>query len=122
MKKCLIVDDSATVRRVIRHIIMPLGFEIEEAENGQMALSVASNNMPDVILLDWNMPVMDGLTFLRQFRASSAGQNCKVIFCTTMNDLPQIEEALDAGADEYIMKPFDENIILNKFMQVGLVN
>lgn len=122
MTKCLIVDDSATVRRVIKQILVPLGIEVREAENGQEALAMTSQEMPDVVLLDWNMPVMDGLTFLRNFRVSAAAQACKVIFCTTMNDLPQIEEALDAGADEYIMKPFDENIILNKFSQVGLVN
>lgn len=122
MTNCLVVDDSSTVRRVIMQIIQPIGFELSEAENGEEAMNLIQMQMPDVILLDWNMPVMDGITFLRQFRSLPNSQKCKVIFCTTMNDLPQIEEALDAGADEYIMKPFNEEIILNKFAQVGLVN
>ena len=120
MTGCLVVDDSATVRRVIRQIITPLGYDVQEAENGHNALEKVMGQMPDVILLDWNMPVMDGLTFLRRFRALPNSSGCKVIFCTTVNDLPQIEEALDAGADEYIMKPFDEHIIMAKFSQVGL--
>lgn len=122
MTRCLVVDDSATVRSVIRQMLAPLGFEVTEADDGKQALDMTASVMPDFILLDWNMPVMDGLTFLRRFRGMPASRSCKVIFCTTVNDLPQIEQALDAGADEYIMKPFDEQIILSKLSQVGIVN
>lgn len=121
MTKCLIVDDSLTVRRVIRQILSPFRFDVIEAQDGQKALEMTLDDMPDLILLDWNMPIMDGLSFLRRFRALPHSQSCKVIFCTTMNDIPQIEEALDAGADEYIMKPFDESIMLSKLSQIGLV-
>jgi len=98
-----------------------MGLEVEEAEDGQRALDACRKRMPDLILLDWNMPVMDGLTFLKHLRRLPAGQQPKVIFCTTVNDLPHIEEALDAGADEYIMKPFDEAIIRAKLHQTGFL-
>ena len=77
--------------------------------------------MPDVILLDWNMPVMDGIDFLRELRNLPGGDIPKVIFCTTENDIESIQKAIDAGANEYIMKPFDSEIIQAKFAQVGLL-
>ena len=78
--------------------------------------------MPDAILLDWNMPNMNGIEFLRRLaRANAAATRPVVVFCTTENDVAHITEALDAGADEYIMKPFDRSIIEAKFAEVGLV-
>jgi two-component system chemotaxis response regulator CheY len=77
--------------------------------------------MPDVILLDWNMPVMDGLEFLRALRKQFGPENPPVVFCTTENDLSHIEAAISSGAQEYIMKPFDEEILIGKFSQVGLL-
>ena len=121
MKTCIVVDDSATVRHVVKHILVSLGLDVREAEDGARALDECRKAMPDLIMLDWNMPVMDGLTFLRRLRKIPSGQNPKVIFCTTINDLMHIEQALDAGADEYIMKPFDEQIIRTKLMQTGLL-
>ena len=77
--------------------------------------------MPDAILLDWNMPVMNGIEFLRELRKSVGGDAPVVVFCTTENDIAHIQSAMDAGANEYIMKPFDSEIIETKFAQVGLL-
>jgi two-component system chemotaxis response regulator CheY len=77
--------------------------------------------MPDAILLDWNMPVMSGIDFLRELRKADGGQTPVVVFCTTENDIAHIQEAIGAGANEYIMKPFDSEIIESKFTQVGLI-
>ncbi len=121
MKTCLIVDDSRVVRKVARKIFEELGFECREAEDGQQALDACTAEMPQVILLDWNMPVMNGIDFLRALRQLESGNTPKVIFCTTENDLKHIREALMAGADEYIMKPFDKTIIQEKLEQVGAI-
>jgi two-component system chemotaxis response regulator CheY len=120
-KSCLVVDDSKVVRMVARKILEGLNFAISEAENGQLALDACRRQMPDVVLLDWNMPVLDGLGFLKALRASEGGSAPVVVFCTTENDLSRIQEAIVAGANEYIMKPFDRDIIETKFAQVGLI-
>ena len=122
MKFCLIVDDSRVVRRFARDILKDLDFHTEEAENGSIALERCRRRMPDLILLDWNMPVMDGLEFLRALRAQPGGDHPKIVFCTTESDLGRIREAMSAGADEYIMKPFDSNIVAGKVAQVGLLD
>lgn len=121
MKQCLIVDDSSVIRKVARRILEELDFEITEAENGQEALEYCKSSMPDAVLLDWNMPVMDGFDFLIALRGQEGGQLPKVIFCTTENDADHITRAIDAGANEYIMKPFDKDIVEAKFQEVGLV-
>jgi two-component system chemotaxis response regulator CheY len=121
MKSCLIVDDSKVVRLVARRILEDLHFEIREAADGHAAMDACYRSMPDAILLDWNMPGMNGIDFLRKLRASAGGSRPIVVFCTTENDLAHIQEALSAGADEYIMKPFDSQIIEAKFEQVGLI-
>ncbi len=121
MKTCLVVDDSRVVRKVARRILEDLDFECSEAEDGKQAMDHCGQSMPDAILLDWNMPVMTGIEFLRRLRKMSGGMEPKVVFCTTENDLAHIQEALSAGANEYIMKPFDSEIIQTKFAQVGLI-
>ncbi|MEQ8968101.1 MAG: response regulator [Azospirillaceae bacterium] len=121
MKTCLVVDDSRVVRKVARKILEDLRFDCAEAEDGQQAMESCAQRMPDVILLDWNMPVMTGIEFLRRLRKMTGGLEPKVVFCTTENDLGHIQEALSAGANEYIMKPFDSDIIETKFAQVGLI-
>ncbi len=121
MKTCLVVDDSRVVRKVARKILEDLEFVCTEAEDGKQAMEACAKLMPDAILLDWNMPVMTGIEFLRRLRKMSGGNQPKVVFCTTENDLSHITEALGAGADEYIMKPFDSDIIETKFSQVGLL-
>ena len=121
MKSCLIVDDSKVIRKVARHILETLEFEVEEAGDGQEALSRCEQKMPDVVLLDWNMPVMSGMEFLRLLRQRGHSDQPKVVFCTTENDVPHIARALQAGANEYIMKPFDKDIVAEKFQEVGLM-
>jgi two-component system chemotaxis response regulator CheY len=121
MKHCLIVDDSAVIRKVARRILEQLSFRISEAEDGEQALAVCRADMPDAVLLDWNMPVMDGYEFLRELRRLPTGNTPKVVFCTTENDVGYIARAMHAGADEYIMKPFDKEIMTAKFQEVGLV-
>ncbi len=121
MKTCLVVDDSRVVRRVARQIVEDLGFECIEAEDGKQALEQCLIKMPDCVLLDWNMPVMTGIEYLRELRKVEGGNSPMVVFCTTENDMSKIMEALAAGANEYIMKPFDSDIIRSKFEQVGVL-
>jgi two-component system chemotaxis response regulator CheY len=121
MATCLIVDDSRVVRQIARKILEGLKFACTEAEDGKKAQQACAASMPDAILLDWNMPVMNGIEFLRELRKMPGGDKPKVLFCTTEADLNHIKEALAAGANEYIMKPFDSDIIQTKFSQVGLL-
>jgi two-component system chemotaxis response regulator CheY len=121
MKTCLVVDDSSVIRKVARRILEGMKFEITEAADGAEALGKCQEKFPDVVLLDWNMPNMDGIQFLRTLRKMPGGEKPKVVFCTTENDVGHIARALHAGADEYIMKPFDKEIVEAKFQQVGLV-
>lgn len=121
MKSCLVVDDSRVIRVVARRILEGLNFNVLEAEDGKQACEACEKAMPDAILLDWNMPIMSGIEFLRELRSTDAGKSPVVVFCTTENDLKHIQEAMMAGANEYIMKPFDSDIIQSKFAQVGLI-
>lgn len=119
MKRCLVIDDSRVIRKVSRHILETLGFSVEEAEHGQQGLEQCDQSMPDVILLDWNMPVMTGIEFISKLRRRPDGDKPKVVFCTTENDVSHIREAIDAGADEYVMKPFDHETLQIKLQLVG---
>lgn len=120
-KSFLIVDDSKFVRHVAKDILTKLGFETEEADDGITALEACEKKMPDAILLDWNMPRMDGLDFMRTLRKRPGGTEPKILFCTANNELDDVATALGEGADEYIMKPFDEDIVRTKLEQVGLL-
>jgi two-component system chemotaxis response regulator CheY len=118
---CLLVDDSSTIRTIVRPMLVNLGCRVSEAADGKQALDACIREMPVAILLDWNMPVMNGLDFLKALRASPGGDKPVVIFCTTENDISRISAAIEAGANEYIMKPFDQDILRSKFLQVGLI-
>jgi two-component system, chemotaxis family, chemotaxis protein CheY len=122
MSKVLLVDDSQTVRLVGRRIMSKFGFEVLEAEHGQSALEQIRQH-PDVhaVLLDWNMPVMNGLDFLQALRGLPLPQQPIVVMCTTENDMEHIVKAMESGANEYIMKPFTEEIIRDKFEEVGVL-
>jgi len=98
-----------------------LHVEVDEAENGQVALDRCRDAMPDVVLLDWNMPVMDGMGFLKSLRAEPDVKQPVVVFCTTERSLKHIRQAIEAGADEYIMKPFDQEIVQSKFEEAGIL-
>jgi two-component system, chemotaxis family, chemotaxis protein CheY len=121
MKMCLIVDDSRVIRKVSRHIVESLGLAVSEAENGREALDSCVASMPDVILLDWNMPVMSGIEFITHLRKTPGGDFPKVVFCTTENDVDHIRRAMEAGADEYVMKPFDHDTLQIKFQMVDAI-
>ncbi len=122
MKTCLVVDDSRVIRKVARRIIEDFGFDTAEAADGMEALAWCRTAMPEAILLDWNRPVMNGIDFLRQLRREPGGDTPVVLFCTVENDLAHITEALESGADEYIMKPFDSDIMAAKFAEAGLLS
>ncbi len=121
MKTCLVVDDSRVIRKVACAILRELSFQTEEAENGAAALSACRRLMPDVILLDWQMPSMTGVEFLRALRSETHGNHPIVVLCTTENDASNISEAVNAGADEYLMKPYDKGLLEAKLAEVGLV-
>ena len=115
MKSCLIVDDSSVVRKVARRILEDMDYIVEEAEDGQDAFDKCRQEMPDAILLDWQMPIMSGLEFLKLLRAYVGGDRPHIVYCTVENDIGAIAMALKAGASDYMMKPFDRTILENKF-------
>ncbi len=121
MKTCLVVDDSRVVRKVARRILERFDFEVAEAVDGVEALAACRTVMPEAVLLDWTMPLMDGLEFLHRLRAEPGGDQPIVVFCSAETHPDRINEALDGGADEYIMKPFDSEIIAAKFAEAGLI-
>jgi two-component system chemotaxis response regulator CheY len=121
MKQCLIVDDSRVIRKVARRILEELKLGIEEAEDGQAALDVCRRQMPDAILLDSTMPNMSGVEFLRALRREPGGKEPLVLYCTIENDVSAVTEAIGAGANEYILKPYDKAAIEAKFSDAGLI-
>ncbi len=118
-KTCLIVDDASVIRKVSRHILESLGFEVSDAENGLVGLEKCAEKNFDLILLDWNMPVMTGIEFIKELRSRPDGAIPKIVFCTTESDVSHIREAMTAGADEYVMKPFDHETLQIKLQIVG---
>ena len=118
---CLVVDDSRVIRRMAADILKGLGLRTAEAEHGGKAVEFCRTTVPEMVLLDWNMPEMDGITCLKALRAMNLDPRPVVVMCTTENSVTKIREALEAGADEYIMKPYDKDVLLDKLAQVGLV-
>jgi len=115
MRSCLVVDDSSIMRKVARRILEDMDYVVDEAEDGQEAYDKCQAKMPDSILLDWHMPIKSGLDFLRELRGYEGGDYPKVVFCTSENDIGHIAMALKLGANEYILKPFDRDILEAKF-------
>lgn len=120
MKQCLVIDDSRVIRTVARRIFEELQFSTGEAEDGLSGLRACREKMPDVIFLDWNMPSMTGLEFLKSLRGQPGGDRPVVLFCTTENDAGEIANAMAAGANDYIMKPFDRLVLRAKLAEIGL--
>ena len=114
--KILLVDDSSTMRRIQKTQLNKLGInDVIEAENGRHAMQLLAENMPvDIILLDWNMPIMDGYEFLKNMRADAAYKDVKVIMCTSESEKGKVLEAIKAGANDYIVKPFTPDALLKK--------
>ncbi|AZI37053.1 response regulator [Caenibius tardaugens] len=119
MRQCLVVDDSRMIRKVSRSILETLRYEVTEAENGEEALAKCKAAMPDLIMLDWNMPVMSGLEFVTTLRGLDGGTQPKVVFCTTNRDEQAIHKGIEAGADEYVLKPFDHQSLQAKLQRIG---
>jgi len=117
---CLVVDDSRVIRRIAADILRGFGFQVGEAEHGRAAVEFCRRAVPAFVLLDWNMPEMDGITCLRALRSMKLEPRPVVVMCTTENGLTKIREALESGADEYIMKPYDRDVLLAKLEQLGL--
>lgn len=120
MKTCLVVDDSKVIRKVARHILETMHFQVSEAGDGREALDHCLASVPDVVLLDWNMPVMSGMDFLKALKDSELPRRPKIVFCTTENGVAYIRAAIEAGADEYVMKPFDRETLESKLQIVGV--
>ena len=117
--RALVVDDSTTVRLYLRKILVPQGFEVVEAKNGREGLERVRERQVDLVLLDWNMPVMNGLELLQHIRSEpGVGSPC-VMMVTSENDLREVAQALETGANEYVMKPFTPEIILDKLTLLG---
>jgi two-component system, chemotaxis family, chemotaxis protein CheY len=118
----LVVDDSSAMRKIISRILANLGFEVVEAENGRVALDVLeSGTVPDIALVDWNMPVMDGLELVHEVRANDAWRTVSLMMVTTESEQSQIVRALAAGAHEYLIKPFTPDSIADKLELLGMV-
>ena len=121
MKHCLVVDDSRIFRKIACKILEELQFSTDEAEDGVAALDVCRRKMPDAILLDWNMPAMSGIEFLRMLRREPSGGKPVVVYLTTENDIAHITEAINAGANEYLVKPIDREVVEAKLVEAGLM-
>ena len=118
----LVVDDSRAMRSILTRLLTNLGFDVAQAGDGAEALSVLNSGArPEVILVDWNMPVLGGVEFLAELRGSLGGTKPKVVFCASENDVAHIARAMRAGADDYILKPFDREIVEAKLQEVGLL-
>ena len=121
MTHVLVVDDSPVIRKVARRIFEKMNLQVTEAADGQAALDNCASQMPKLILLDWNMPVLDGFGFLRELRRMSSGGEPVVILCTTENDVAHMARARHAGANAFLMKPFDQAILQAKCRDLGFV-
>lgn len=121
MKKALVVDDSSTVRLIVSKMLTGLGYTAVQAANGQLALDELSKN-PDITLalVDWNMPVMSGIEFVKKVRGDTQPTPLKIVMVTTETEMHQVATALEAGVDEYIMKPFTKEIFEEKLAMIGV--
>ena len=121
MRRALVVDDSRTIRSILSKKLNQLGFKVSEAENGQVALDTLRAAPPvSLVLVDWNMPVMNGLEFVKAARAEPAWDQVTIVMVTTETETSQMLAALDAGANDYIMKPFTDEIIAERLMLLGI--
>jgi two-component system chemotaxis response regulator CheY len=119
--QALVIDDSKTVRSILRKILGQIGFEVSEAGNGREGLQrLGELERPDLALVDWNMPEMDGLEFVRAVRADPRYAGLRLMMVTTENELTRVHTALEAGADEYVMKPFTDEVIREKLELLGI--
>lgn len=118
--RVLIIDDSSSMRMLLGRILDDLGVEHDQAQDGREALQVLEQEDPfDLAMVDWQMPVMDGIEFVRAVRARYGDEGPRLLMVTSVNLLESVVEALEAGADEYIMKPFTKEALLEKMAMLG---
>src|SRR5262245_9035793 len=118
--QALIVDDSRVLRRLLGDMLRQIGFDVLEAANGSEGLDqLQRGNPPDVALVDWNMPVMNGLQFVQAVRSDSRFQSLPIMMVTSETELDRMQLALEAGANEYVMKPFGKEVIAEKLQHLG---
>lgn len=119
-QRALIVDDSTTIRIILGKMLAELGFDVATAEDGTDALQHISNGpTPDLMLVDWNMPGMSGLDFIKKVRSQPSAATTKILMVTTETELHSMQEALQSGADEYLMKPFTSEAVAEKLQLLG---
>ncbi|MCB1423355.1 MAG: response regulator [Nitratireductor sp.] len=118
----MIADDSPVIRKVGKRIIEDLGFIVVEAADGLQAQAICSDNMPDGILVDWDMPGMDGLELVQWLSAYPKAEKLKILFCTSEVNVPLMTRAKRAGASGFLLKPFNRNQISGKFAEIGLLD
>ena len=119
--RALIIDDSRAMRAVLGRILAELGFEVTEASNGREGLDhLEASGATDLALVDWNMPEMNGLDFVRAVRAARAYDPMRLIMVTTETEMTRVVKALGAGVDAYIMKPFAKSAVLEQLQHIGL--
>ncbi|MEI8382626.1 MAG: response regulator [Planctomycetota bacterium] len=121
--RALIIDDSRAMRRILRGIVEQLGFDVSEAGNGKQGLDQL-NALDDVelVLVDWNMPEMNGLEFVQSVRADSSRQDLKLVMVTTETEPAKMARAMMAGVDEFVMKPFTQDILIDKLRLIGVAD
>jgi two-component system, chemotaxis family, chemotaxis protein CheY len=121
MVRVLVIDDSRAIRAVLRRMLVEMGFEVVEAGNGREALGVLAGERPDLCLVDWNMPEMDGLSFVEAVRADATYAEMPLLMVTTESEMERVIEALTAGANEYLMKPFTKDALEAKLELLGVL-
>ncbi len=121
MPNCLIADDSKIMRMLLRKIMENFGFSVTEAEDGEEVLEQCITTNPDLIISDWSLPLIDGIDVLYKIRADRKVKQPRFMFCSYVTDAAVIRQALDGGADDFIMRPFDEEIIAGKLAILGMV-
>lgn len=121
MATCLIADDSKIIRMLLSKIMSNFGFVVLEAEDGEEVYELCVSNQPQLIIMDYNLPILDGIDVLYKIREDKKIKQPKIFFCSSFTDVDRIKQALNGGADDYVMKPFDEDIIASKLDIVGLL-
>ena len=120
MRRGLVVDSSSVVRKVASRILEDYDFEVVESEDGAEALDLCQRQMPDLVIVDWKTPALPGVVFVRTLRKAPGGMKPKVVYCSTENDPETVSHAMSSGADQWLLKPFDRDVIGEMLRDLGL--
>ena len=122
MMRALVIDDSRAMRMILARILKELGFDVVEAAHGKEALErLKGSPPPHLMMVDWNMPIMDGLALIKTVRADRAFDAARILMVTTETERGRVAEALGAGANEYMTKPFSRDVVRDTLLRLGLV-